>query len=162
MTSSIRTALFTCAVSAALLLTATYPAQAQKNDPLLAAIKARQGYMQMVKFNAGPLFGMAKGEIDYDAETAAMLANNLQILNELNNGHVWPADSDNLAYADETRALPEIWDADSRVGEANQAYADAVDALADVAGDGLDALRSTIGDVGNGCKGCHDDYRAEQ
>jgi cytochrome c556 len=38
---------------------------------------------------------------------------------------------------------------------------DASAALASVAGEGLDALRSKIGDVGKSCKGCHDNFRAK-
>jgi len=47
------------------------------------------------------------------------------------------------------------------VGEKGQALADASAALAEVAGDGLDALRSKVGAVGQACKGCHDDFRAD-
>jgi len=34
--------------------------------------------------------------------------------------------------------------------------------LAAEAGNGLDALRAAIGDVGKSCKGCHDEYRAKK
>jgi len=34
--------------------------------------------------------------------------------------------------------------------------------VAAVAGDGLDALRSKIGGVGDSCKGCHDDFREKE
>lgn len=131
------------------------------DDPIFDAIKARKSYMQVVKWNAGPLFGMAKGEIDYDAELAATLANNLLALSQLNNSTMWPDGSDNLSYEGKTRALPEIWSTYPQVAEANQAWADAVAALAPAAGEGLDALRDKIGAVGDGCKGCHDDFRAE-
>ena len=45
------------------------------------------------------------------------------------------------------------------IADAGKAYADAVNALAAEAGNGLDALRATIGDLGASCKGCHDDFR---
>ena len=54
--------------------------------------------------------------------------------------------------------LPEIWSTYPAVGEKDQALKDAAAALAEVAGDGLDALRSKIGAVGKACKGCHDDF----
>jgi len=34
--------------------------------------------------------------------------------------------------------------------------------MAENAGNGLEALQSSIGDVGKSCKGCHDDYRAKK
>ena len=131
------------------------------DDPMLKAIEARISMMTVRAWNAGPLFGMAKGKIDYDAALATTLANNLVSELAMDNGRMWPEGSDSGAYPDDTRALPEIWTTYPAVTEASQAYADAVVALAANAGDGLDALRSVIGDVGNSCKGCHDDYRTE-
>ncbi len=52
-------------------------------DPNLKLIKARQGEMQLRSFNVGPLFGMAKGQMEYNAELAATLANNLKTQLEL-------------------------------------------------------------------------------
>lgn len=48
-------------------------------DPADDAIDARRGYFQVVKFNAAPLFAMAKGETDYDAKKAQSYADNLQV-----------------------------------------------------------------------------------
>jgi cytochrome c556 len=131
------------------------------DDPLEDAIKARRGFMQVVVFNVGPLFGMAKGKIDYDAEAAATYASNLKAAAMMNNGALWPEGSANEFYSGVTRALPEIWTTYPKVSEANQAWKDATNEVADVAGNGLDALRSKIGAVGDSCKGCHDDFRAE-
>jgi len=151
--------LFLMIISTAVLATTSWVLAA--DDPLLDAIKARKSYMQVVKWNAGPLFGMAKGKIDYDAEFATTLANNLHALSQLDNGTMWPDGSDNVSYEGETRALPEIWSTYPKVTEGNKAWADAVAALLPAAGSGLDELRDKIGAVGEGCKGCHDDFRAE-
>lgn len=137
------------------------PAFAAK-DPNLKAIKARQGVMQLRSFNAGPLFGMAKGKIEYDAELASMLANNLLLMTKMNNGRAWPKGSDNDAYFGETGALPEIWSTYPEIAEKGKAYVKAVTELAAVAGNGVDALRSKIGALGKGCKGCHDDFREKK
>jgi len=109
------------------------------------AIKARQGLMQVYSFNLGMLSAMAKGEQDYDAELAVIAAENLSAAASMNTGPMWPQGSSNEDH--ETRALPEIW----------STYP-----LASVAGDGLDALKGGIGDVGKSCKGCHDDFRAKK
>ncbi len=132
------------------------------NDPLLKAIKARQAEMTLRSFNAGPLFGMAKGDIEYDAELAATLANNLLTLTAVKNGRMWPDGSDNEAWPDDTRSLPEIWTTYPAIADRGKEYLEAITALAEVAGNGLGELRSVIGDVGQSCKGCHDDFRAEE
>jgi cytochrome c556 len=142
-------------------LSLTLPAFAAK-DPNLKAIKARQGAMQLRSFNAGPLFGMAKGKVTYDAELASMLANNLLLETKMNLGRAWPEGTDNKAYKDDTDALPEIWSTYPEISEKGKAYVKAVNELAAVAGDGRDALKSKIGALGDGCKGCHDDFRKEQ
>lgn len=131
-------------------------------DPLEKAIKARQGEMQLRAFNAGPLFGMAKGQIDYDAELASKLAGNLKLLLDLDNGRAWAAGSHNEAYPGKTTSLPKIWDTYPEIAEYGKKYASAVNALAAVAGNGRDALKSEIGNLGNACKACHDDFREKQ
>jgi len=130
-------------------------------DPLKNAIKARQAEMQLRSFNLGPLFGMAKGKIDYDAEMAKKLAGNLKLMLDLDNGRAWAPGSDNEKYAGDTRALPKIWTTYPEIGNYGKKFAMAVNELAAVAGDGPDALKSKLGAVGKSCKGCHDEFRAE-
>jgi len=137
------------------------PAFAAK-DPNLKLIKARQSEMQLKSFNAGPLFGMAKGKIEYNAELAAMLANNLLLQTKLDMGRAWAEGTDNVAYEGKTRALPEIWSTYPEIAEKGKAYVKAVTELAPVAGNGLAALKSKISALGKGCKGCHDDFREEK
>lgn len=132
------------------------------DDPLEKAIKARQGEMQLRSFNAGPLFGMAKGQVDYDAELASKLAGNLKLLLDLDNGRAWAAGSHNEAYPGKTTALPKIWDTYPEISDYGKNYAKAVNELAAVAGKGQDALKSKIGDLGKSCKACHDDFREKK
>lgn len=143
-------------------LSFTAPAFAAKDDPNLKLIKARQGDMQIRAFSAGPLFGMAKGKIPYNAEMAGKLANNLKTMLEVDMGRAWKKGTDNKAYAGKTAALPEIWSTYPEVKEKGKAYAKAVKELAAVAGNGLDALKGKIGALGKGCKGCHDDFREKK
>lgn len=154
MKSSLCRAFTLAAVSFALCASAA-------GDPVDKAIEARRALMTLQSWYAGPLFQMAKGAISYDADAASRYAANLDAIVNADGGAMWPEGSDNRAHPGETRALAAIWSADSEVGERNQALKEAVAALAEVAGDGLDALRSRIGPVGNACSGCHDDYREE-
>ncbi len=109
-------------------------------DPLKNAIKARQAEMQLRSFNLGPLFGMAKGKVDYDAEMAKKLAGNLKLMLDLDNGRAWAQGSDNVNYAGKTRALPKIWTTYPEIADYGKKFAMAVNELAVVAGDGRDAL----------------------
>lgn len=136
------------------------PASAAK-DPEESAIDARQGEMQLRAFNTGPLVAMAKGEIPYDAEMAGTLANNLKVLLSLDNSRAWMKGTSNEDYPGKTEALPAIWDSGSEIGDRGEAFAKAVNELADAAGQGLDALRPAVVNLGDACKACHDDYRED-
>ena len=130
-------------------------------DPNEKAIKARQAVMTLQSWYAGPLFQMAKGELEYDAEMAKTYSLHLSTMASVEAGAMWPEGSDNESYAGMTSALPELWLTWPEVGEKAVVLSEAAAALAAAAGDGLDALRSKIGPVGEACKSCHDDFRAE-
>ena len=131
------------------------------DDPIDSAIKARHGLMQLYSHYAGPMFGMAKGELDYDAALASSLAENLNTVVNLSASRMWPQGSDNEARKGKTRAKPAIWEQGSGIGEASQAMKDAALSATLVAGDGLDELRGAVKDIGQSCKDCHDDFRAK-
>ena len=142
-------------------LTLAFSASAAK-DPNEKAIKARKAVMTLQSWYAGPLFQMAKGDMEYNAEAATAFAAALSTMASIKGDMMWPPGTDNGAYEGKTRALPEIWSAWPEAGKKAEALSEAAAALSEVAGDGLDALRSKIGPVGKACKGCHDDFRAEQ
>ena len=130
-------------------------------DPNEKAIEARQAVMKLQSWYAGPLFQMAKGDMEYDAQAASANAAALNIMATIKGDMMWPPGTGNDAYEGKTRALPETWSTWPEAGNKAQALSEAAAALAAVAGDGLDALRSKIGAVGKACKGCHDDFRAK-
>lgn len=146
----------------AISLTFLAPAFAAKDDPNLKLIKARQSDMQIRSFSAGPLFGMAKGKIEYNAELASKLANNLLLLTQLDMGRAWAKGTDNSAYKGKTTALPKIWTTYPEVSKYGKKFGTAVKELAAVAGNGLDALKSKVGPLGKSCKGCHDEFREKK
>lgn len=143
-----------------LTLTATAPAADQ---PFKDQIDARQGLMQVYKFNLGILAAMAKGTVPYDAEAAKTAAGNLHLATQMKNGAMWPKGSglDNPALAGKTSAKGEIWTS-GKIGDAGKALAMVSAKMADTAGNGLDALRAGVGEAGKACKGCHDDFRAKK
>jgi cytochrome c556 len=128
----------------------TLPSFAAK-DPNLKLLKARQGEMQLRSFNAGPLFGMAKGQVDYDAELASTLAGNLKTQLSLQMGRAWKGGTGNDAYPGKTTALPKIWATYPEISEYGKKYAAAVNDLAAAAGNGLDALKPKVSALGKTC-----------
>lgn len=138
-------------------------AVAQEKGPHDAAIKGRQAMFQTYNFNMGILGDMAKGKIDYNAEIAAQSAANLNAAASFGQAAMWPEGSDSETPGNaRTRALPAIWSNFPDVAEKGNALKTASEKLAAEAGNGLDALKGAIGDVGATCKGCHDDYRAKR
>ena len=122
------------------------------------AVAARQGHMQIMSLNIGILGQMARGNTEYNAESAAAAASNLALLGMVNQMAYWPegTDSDSI---EGTRALPAIWENIGDVIRISQEYASTTAALSEVAGNGLDEMRAALGPVGATCGACHDDYR---
>ncbi|HCU90390.1 MAG TPA: hypothetical protein DGR97_10620 [Gammaproteobacteria bacterium] len=145
-----------------LVATIATNAFAADEDPNLQLIKARQGEMELRTFSVMPLFRMAKGEIPYNADQAVKLVNNLKLLMQLDIGDAWAQGTGKDKYPGKTHSLPEIWSTYPKVAEAGKLYDAAIEELAAVAGNGLDALKSKIGGVGDSCKGCHDDFREKE
>jgi len=147
---------------AAILVALSFPALSE-DGPYDKAIKARQSMYQLYSFSIGILSGMAKGDIEYDADIAREAAENLSAAVSLGQSQFWPQGSDNQTEGNaRTRALPEIWTTYPAIQEKAEDLNAAVAVLTPVAGNGLDALKGALGDVGAACKGCHDDYRAER
>jgi cytochrome c556 len=139
---------------------AALPGTAFAQDPS-DLVDARQGFFTLMGLNIGPLAGMARGEIDYDAARAATHAANLAALGSYNPMALFAPGTSNADLPGETRALPAIWENTDDVGAKFAAYAEAAQALAAVAGDGRAEMGAALGAVGQTCQACHDDYRAE-
>jgi cytochrome c556 len=122
------------------------------------AIAARQAHMSLYAFNLGLVGGMARGNIDYDAEAASAAAANIAALANLDQSRYWPEGTSTMD-TDTTRALPDIWDNLPDVIEKAQALSAAADGFAAEAGNGVDALRAGLGPLGQACGACHENYR---
>ncbi|MCP5085616.1 MAG: cytochrome c [Rhodobacteraceae bacterium] len=124
-----------------------------------AAIKARQGVMQIYAQNLGILGAMAKGTAEYNAEAASTAAGNLMTMMSIDQSAMWPQGTDNASMPAKTGALPEIWTTYPAIAEKGKALADAVAAMNEAAGTDLASLQGAIGTVGGACGGCHKVYR---
>lgn len=124
------------------------------------AVGARQAAMQLNAFYLGQLGAMAKGEVEYDADAAKAAADSLAAVAALSQQAMWPEGSDNGALGDGTAALPVIWtNMDGFRADAEELKA-AAEALAVLAGESVDGLRSGMGAVGQACGACHKEFRA--
>lgn len=124
-----------------------------------AAVKARQGQMQLLAFNLGILGAMAKGNMEYDATAAGAAASNLQALSKLNSMALWPAGTDEMSI-ENTRALPALWENGADVMAKLGDLQAAADGMATASGQGLEAVQAAMGDLGKACGSCHKAYRA--
>ena len=147
-----------------LLGLATFVTFAQDMSKFENQIEARQSFMRVYAFNLGLLGSMAKGDTPYDAQQARDAAENLLANSKMKNSAMWPAGSgaDAPGLGGVTRAKGVIWSSFPEVGEKHQALTDALTEMVSVAGNGLDAVRSNMRAVGNGCKGCHDSFRVPE
>lgn len=145
------------AVIALALGIAAQPALAGEYDKVL---KARKSLMQVYSFNIGILGDMAKGKTPYDPEVAQAAANNLHAAVSMKNPTMWPKGSGNDSLGDKTRAKPEIWSTYPKISEKSKGMVDAAAQMASVAGNGVDAVKANMKQLGDGCKGCHEPFRA--
>lgn len=130
-------------------------------DAVEDAIRAREGYMDLVSIEMGALAAMAKGEAPYDATAAEAHARDLGALSGYAYPELFVPGSAKPERPGKTRALPEIWadkaDFDAKFGD----FVSAISALQSQAGAGQAALGPALGKVGATCKACHDAYRAK-
>lgn len=123
------------------------------DDPL----KTRQEQMKSIGSSMKLLGQMAKGEVGYEADKAEAAVQKINMSIKGFTDH-FPAGSD----TGETEASPKIW----TDMEAFKKIADnlemAAAAAVPAAGQGLDAMRGSLGSIGKNCKECHEGYRIKK
>ncbi|MBC7143261.1 MAG: cytochrome c [Rhodobacteraceae bacterium] len=129
-----------------------------QDAPFAREIKARQGIMVYRSIQLGVLGGMAKGEIEYDAEAAQKAADNLAAAVMIDASMLWPMGSDNSANPAST-ALAKMWEDGAGIGDKARAMNEAATAMQAAAGTGLDGLKTAMGPLGEACSGCHKAFR---
>ena len=137
---------------------AALPALAQDMSPAERAHAIREAHMSLYAANLGPLVGMARGEVEYDADEAATRAGNIATYASVD---ILPYFIEGSSSEDleDSRALPAIWDNLDDVASKQMALAEAAQAAADAAPDGQEAFVEAFRAVGEACGSCHEDYR---
>ena len=130
-------------------------ALAETDNPNIAA---RQAQMTLMAYNLGVIGGMAQGRMAYDAGMAASAASSIHHLSLIDHSRMWPEGTDTMA-AEDTRALPAIWDDAAGFAARYTALQTAAEAMMAAAGTDLAALQGAMGGLGGACGGCHQTYR---
>jgi cytochrome c556 len=149
---------FSCAV----FLAPTVAMTQEKGGIESQAIETRQGLMKVVLWEAGPLFGMAKGEIAYDGDAAQAHAARLKIITQYPLSELFVEGSSNVDRPGKTRALPKIWEDMSGFEKAYADFRAAVAVLGGKVGNGQAELAAAVSEVGKTCGGCHKPFRAKE
>ena len=150
------------AVCSAVLLGSMIAVTQGQADTGADAIATRQGFMKLVVWEAGPLFGMAKGDIAYDAEAAAAHAANLKAISQYPVTGLFLAGTSKADRPGKTVAKPDIWQDRAKFETAFDNWQAAVAALGDKVGNGQPALAAAVGELGKACGGCHKPFRAKE
>ncbi len=121
-------------------------------------VKQRESAMVLFGKYFGPLGGMLKGVVPFDAAVVARNAGYLEVLAKM------PWDG----FADSTKgvksaALPAVWSDGAKFKQAQDNLQTAVAGLVTVSKSGDEAkIKTAIGDVGKTCGGCHDNFREKR
>ena len=119
-------------------------------------LKMRQGLMQAVKLQAGPMLGFAGGKNELPADAAAR-AENLAMLAKLS-PIAWGKGSENL---DGNKTKAEAF-TDVKFQDGWKMFAAESAKLAEIAKAGnADAIKAQAGAVGKTCKGCHEEFKKD-
>jgi cytochrome c556 len=137
------------------LAAATVVASAQALKPE-RQIKLRQSAYTLMNYNFASLAAMAEEKKPYNKEEAARNADFVAMLCEVPRNFF----GEGTDHGD-TKAKPEIWqkraDFDGKMDKMIQE----AKKLPQAARTDLAALKKAVGDAGEACKACHDDYRAK-
>ncbi|WP_027848572.1 c-type cytochrome [Marinospirillum minutulum] len=124
------------------------------------AVKYRQAIYQVFSAQAGVMGGMVQGKIPFDAAEINKRANNLGKIAPMLGDTYFPATRD----VKESKLKAAAWSNMEDFQSKGQTFGKALGELIEASGKpGFDAksARPLVGAVLQGCKGCHDDYRAK-
>ncbi|CAA7624016.1 Cytochrome c' [Magnetospirillum sp. LM-5] len=141
-------------IIATLAIAAAQPASAQQKPE--EALKMRQGLMQAVRMNFGPIGAWLQGKGDLPADAAAKAENVAAIAKMA--PMAWAKGTESLSGANtksEAFGSADFAKGWVMLGEA------AVKLQAAAASGNADATKMAAADVGKTCKGCHDNFRKE-
>lgn len=137
----------------------SYAQEMSPEEQAAAAVDQRKSLFKTIRYNLGPLAGMAQGA-PFDAEVAERNARRIAVMATMIPEMLAVDTSafDNL----ETTALDSIWDNQDDIATKSQVLIDNANAFADAAATG--EMAATLGAFrafGGSCGNCHDTYRVD-
>mgnify|MGYP006275765205 FL=1 len=148
-------------ISAALLASAmAMPAAAQMS--VEDQIETRQSAYQFAAWNMGKIKAQAVDEeVEYNEQQIAAAANAIAAVANSGMGTLYSRDSAN-DRADDTRLKPNFFNELDKVQEIAISFAQEANKLKDIAASGdKAAVAQQFAKVGETCKTCHDNFRAD-
>jgi cytochrome c556 len=143
--------LLACALSATLALA---------HEGATGVVKERQDLMDSQKDAMKVIGDMAKGKKPFDAAAATKAANDIHTTAKKIQD-LFPKGSG--GEKNKSDALPAVWEKWDRFTANADDLATAADALAKALGDSAsEAWKPALQKVGEACKSCHEDFRAEK
>lgn len=156
-----RSVIIAAAVLTGLLATAATAEEGPTPEQRAAmATENRQAVFKLLGVNMGPIVGMARGQVPFDAAVAERNARRMVAL-----APMIPelfAAMDTREFAVDTEALPAIWENPDDFAAKAAALQEAATTFADTAAGGDQA--ATLGglrNLGGTCGNCHDSYRVD-
>jgi cytochrome c556 len=141
----------------AVSLTGTAAAQMKPED----AIKYRQSAYGAMAWSMARIKMNVEGT--FNKEEVIKSANVIQAIANSGMGSLYLPGTDKGTGWEATRAKPEIWTEQQKLGKAGGAFNKEANEMAKVAATGdAAAVKAQFGKLGETCKGCHDDFKAKK
>ena len=133
-------------------------ADGPQKSPEEMAIQYRQDAFHMIKYHFGPMAAMVKGEKEFNAEEFQKNAEAVATLSKFPmNGFIAGSDK-----GGKTEAKAEIWTNMDDFKKKMETFQTEATSLAEVAkGGDLATIKPQFGKVGESCKACHKEYKAD-
>ena len=139
--------------------TIAYAKDAADEKQAKTATEYRQSIYKLIRSNAGPLGGMARGNVPFDNE---VVKKNAMRINQLSKMIPDYFEINTTQFSLKTDALPKIWDNKADFEDKAKALQMASASLLDTANAGVEAdTKKAIGAIFRTCKGCHDEYKKD-
>ena len=142
-----------------LTIAALMPTVAAADEHIQRAVDTRQGLLKVVGFYMGPIVGMAREQIPYDADRVKANAEAIAALAPMI-PDVFRSDTRGSDIP--TEALDKIWDNSADFADKAATVAARAADLASATADGQGAAMKAFGAMGASCKACHDEYRQQE
>jgi cytochrome c556 len=144
---------------AAAMAATAQPAPPSPEEQAANAIDLRQSALKLLGYNMGPMGGMLRGNVPFDAAVVQTNAGHIAALGEMI-PDLFAADTSSFDL--ETEALDRIWGNKDAFDEKAMDLVTAANAAAEAAASGNESqTKAAMGRVGQACGACHDDYRED-